>query len=346
MFGLTAALLFAFAAASHPHHAAAYELIVPFSGTQGASQSVTGIGQYIKTIYTFGIGFGALLAMVMIVIGAVEYTVSEAIPSKEDAKDRILQAVLGLILLIASVFIVSLINPELPELKEPTAESVAPLPPPPPPPPGFVPAPTNLKSQKQDTGQEILTWNYTPNPANPGPVEFFVEYKIFSEPNAQWKGLASGISGTNSAIPYELYTTPSIITLFQVKAFQEGKFSDPSNEISLAGPLLSEPELSVSPTANVLILGWSYNQAEGETVSGFSLYYAGGSKVAGKVAFSSWVLLGGKMPPDKYAVTVDPAAYGMPTCGGCLKFKVLVHITDAKGNSYNASSQEKITSTP
>jgi magnesium-transporting ATPase (P-type) len=97
--------------------AAPYKLIVPLPGS--TPQAPTTPGGYLKMIYTFGLGFGALLAMVMIVVGAVQYTASEAVTSKEDAKDRIQKAVIGLILLIAATLILNIINPELPLLNEP-----------------------------------------------------------------------------------------------------------------------------------------------------------------------------------------------------------------------------------
>ncbi len=96
-----------------------YTLIVPFPGQ---NPQVSSPQDYIKALYTFGLGFGALLAMVMIVIGAVQYTASEAITSKEDAKDRIQKAILGLILLIVATVILYTINPALPDLTEPTLQ--------------------------------------------------------------------------------------------------------------------------------------------------------------------------------------------------------------------------------
>lgn len=92
-------------------------LTVPFPG----SDQITGPGSYIRAVYQFGLGFGALLAMTMIVIGAVQYTLSEAVTSKEDAKDRIMKAIWGLILLLAATVILFTVNPDLPNLTEPGA---------------------------------------------------------------------------------------------------------------------------------------------------------------------------------------------------------------------------------
>lgn len=74
--------------------------------------------QYIQTIYRFSIGAGALLAMVMIIWGGIQWTASAGNPSKiEDAKDRIRQAIYGFALILGAVLILTVIDPELPKLK-------------------------------------------------------------------------------------------------------------------------------------------------------------------------------------------------------------------------------------
>ncbi len=95
----------------------AYQLTVPFPGQ---TDPINGPADYIRTIYQFGLGFGALLAMVMIVIGAVQYTLSEAVTSKEDAKARIMSAIWGLVLLLVATLILLTVNPDLPKLNDPT----------------------------------------------------------------------------------------------------------------------------------------------------------------------------------------------------------------------------------
>jgi len=97
------------------HSVYAIKLITPFGG----QDAITGPSAYVQNIYSFSLGLGALLAMVMIVIGAVQYTVSEAVSAKEDAKDRITKAVLGLVLLLAATLILFTINPKIPKLDLP-----------------------------------------------------------------------------------------------------------------------------------------------------------------------------------------------------------------------------------
>lgn len=97
------------------YSAFAYELIVPIPGpgNPGGKTDISSPTEYVKNIYTFGLGFGALLAILMIVIGGIQYTVSESVGKKEDAKSRIESALLGLGLLLAAFIILRTINPDL-----------------------------------------------------------------------------------------------------------------------------------------------------------------------------------------------------------------------------------------
>ena len=121
-----------------PQMTAAIDLQVSFPGQPEPGPSPA---KYIENLYNFGLALGALLAILMIVIGAIQYVVSEAIPGKEDARERIKSAIWGLVLLGAAVLILGTLNPQLPQLKEPELTAVQtpqPLPPPsggPPPPP-------------------------------------------------------------------------------------------------------------------------------------------------------------------------------------------------------------------
>ena len=59
------------------------------------------------------IGFAAVLAMVMIVMGGIEYMTSELISSKEEGRERIIHAVLGLLIALGAYLILNTINPQL-----------------------------------------------------------------------------------------------------------------------------------------------------------------------------------------------------------------------------------------
>ncbi|MDO8601687.1 MAG: pilin [bacterium] len=96
-------LVFMIAALLTPAVFAATELISPIPDQPNAGND---LGSYLKAIFTYGIGLAALIAMAQLVFGAVQYTTSAGAPSlREDAKGRMRGAIVGLILLLASVII-------------------------------------------------------------------------------------------------------------------------------------------------------------------------------------------------------------------------------------------------
>jgi len=72
------------------------------------------LSQIIGFAYYFMVAISGLAAFVMLVWGGVQWLLSGAIPSQASAaKDRIRNAILGLLLILASVLIIQIINPEL-----------------------------------------------------------------------------------------------------------------------------------------------------------------------------------------------------------------------------------------
>lgn len=68
----------------------------------------------IKYLYMFSLGIVGIIALLSMLIGAVKYILSAGNASKAgDAKDQIYSAILGIILLLASVIILRTINPDL-----------------------------------------------------------------------------------------------------------------------------------------------------------------------------------------------------------------------------------------
>lgn len=72
---------------------------------------------FLQSLFRISLALGAILAVLMLVIGGVQYMGADQITSKEDARDRIRNAVLGLLLLFGSVLILRQINPELLKFK-------------------------------------------------------------------------------------------------------------------------------------------------------------------------------------------------------------------------------------
>lgn len=91
-----------------------YKLSVPIPTTKGTIERISNPAQYIYIAYNFAMGAGGLLAMLMIVWGGIVYTVSAGNPGKQDdAKDRIKNAVYGLVFLAGSYLLLYTIDPKL-----------------------------------------------------------------------------------------------------------------------------------------------------------------------------------------------------------------------------------------
>lgn len=67
----------------------------------------------IKRIYSISIGIAAILAVIMIIWGGIQYATTEAMSGKSDAKDHIQSAFLGLLILVGSYLILKTINSQL-----------------------------------------------------------------------------------------------------------------------------------------------------------------------------------------------------------------------------------------
>lgn len=70
-------------------------------------------GKYLNIMINLIIGLIAIGAMVMIVIGGLEYMTSELISSKDEGRKRIQNAILGLVIALGSYLLLNTINPDL-----------------------------------------------------------------------------------------------------------------------------------------------------------------------------------------------------------------------------------------
>lgn len=74
----------------------------------------TGLTDYIGKLYNLGLILVGLTAFFALVFAGVEYTVSAGNPSRQsDAKDRIKNAIYGIVLLLFATLLFNTINPEL-----------------------------------------------------------------------------------------------------------------------------------------------------------------------------------------------------------------------------------------
>lgn len=83
-----------------------------------------GFAEFIKYIYLFAIGMVGAVGFVAIIFAAFGYTTSAGNPQKAaHAKEQMLSALLGIVLLLGSVVVLNFINPDMLKLKM-SAESV------------------------------------------------------------------------------------------------------------------------------------------------------------------------------------------------------------------------------
>ncbi len=111
----------------------AIELIIPDYPALGANnealQDADSFGGVVKYIYLFALGISGLVALLFMMIGGIMYITSAGNPGKmNDAKDRIVSALLGIVLLLSSVLILRTINPNLVEFGGPNLDIIDPGP--------------------------------------------------------------------------------------------------------------------------------------------------------------------------------------------------------------------------
>ncbi len=92
-----------------------YTLLAPLPGAEASFDPTSdgALGKYINLIIKLVIGISAVLAVVMIVMGGIEYMGSELISGKESGIERIQNAILGLLIALGAYALLNTINPDL-----------------------------------------------------------------------------------------------------------------------------------------------------------------------------------------------------------------------------------------
>ena len=91
-----------------------YQLLEPIGEFINKDTSST-LGGFLDGAFKLGVAVATALAVLMIVIGGVQYMGSESFFKKDDAKDRIQMALLGLLLALGSFVVLQTINKDLVE---------------------------------------------------------------------------------------------------------------------------------------------------------------------------------------------------------------------------------------
>jgi hypothetical protein len=93
-----------------------YCLLAPLPGvgdTTGKLDVTKGIGNYFNMIIKLVMGIIGVLAVLMVVVGGIEYMSTVNLGEKEGARARITSAILGLLLALSAYLILKTINPDL-----------------------------------------------------------------------------------------------------------------------------------------------------------------------------------------------------------------------------------------
>lgn len=103
-----------------------YKLLEPLPCIEGTPGCVTENGlrvvkempfeDYLGYVFKFAIAISAFLAVIMIIYGGFEIMLSEAIPAKLAGKERIYNALIGLLMVLSSYLILRTIDPRLVEI--------------------------------------------------------------------------------------------------------------------------------------------------------------------------------------------------------------------------------------
>ena len=90
-----------------------YQLLAPLPGIQESIRGDAGFANYAQAMITLVIGFSAVLAVLMFMIGGFTYMTGDSIGSKSEGKSIMTNAIFGFVLLLASYIILETINPKL-----------------------------------------------------------------------------------------------------------------------------------------------------------------------------------------------------------------------------------------
>lgn len=111
MFLVSPAILFA---------AEEYQLLTDIPGLQAVETDSVDFSSFINAIYKMSIGIGSALAVLVIILSGIQYSLSTVASVKVDLKQRLLYVVGGLIILLSAYLFLNIINPQLTQFDDKT----------------------------------------------------------------------------------------------------------------------------------------------------------------------------------------------------------------------------------
>lgn len=93
------------------------QAFVPLAGIPGLTQGVTadqaGLANFFNNLYKYLIGLAAVLAVIEIIWGGLLISTQDSISKKGEGKEKIQNAIFGLVLVLSPVLVFSIINPSI-----------------------------------------------------------------------------------------------------------------------------------------------------------------------------------------------------------------------------------------
>ncbi|MAF59649.1 hypothetical protein CL631_02250, partial [bacterium] len=103
--------------------AAKYQPLVEIPGAEVGS----GLGPLFNQLFEIGLTIAAVLAVIMIAVGGFQYMTTDAVGKKSEGRERIQNAILGLILALMIFIILKTINPQLLNLNPGGEQGIQPV---------------------------------------------------------------------------------------------------------------------------------------------------------------------------------------------------------------------------
>lgn len=88
--------------------------LAPIPGlTEGGAAEANGFADFFNNVYKYLIGLAAAFAVIEIIWGGLEISTKDSVSKQSDGRNRITQAIFGLILVLSPVLVFSIINPSI-----------------------------------------------------------------------------------------------------------------------------------------------------------------------------------------------------------------------------------------
>jgi hypothetical protein len=79
----------------------------------GLEDGIPDFGTFLNTLFTWGISFAGIIAVIVIIFGGIQYMTTDAVAGKSEGKEKIKRAFTGLIIVLSSILVLNTINPRI-----------------------------------------------------------------------------------------------------------------------------------------------------------------------------------------------------------------------------------------